>query len=86
MEDKIKQMQDAINHCRELDNRIMKQDPMRPGQMVRKEEQEMCRECIKKVLEWYSFGVIVGVGFYIGLTFAVQVLKAVTDVMRQWCL
>ena len=54
--------------------------------MVRKEEQEMCRECIKKVLEWYSFGVIVGVGFYIGLTFAVQVLKVVTDVMRQWCL
>ena len=54
--------------------------------MVREEEQEMCRECIKKVLEWYSFGVIVGVGFYIGLTFAVQVLKVVTDVMRQWCL
>ena len=54
--------------------------------MVRKEEQEMCRECIKQVLEWYSFGVIVVVGFYIGLTFAVQVLKVVTDVMRQWCL
>lgn len=34
MEDRIKQMQDAINHCRELNNRIMKPDPMRRGQMV----------------------------------------------------
>ena len=46
----------------------------------------MCKECIKKVLEWYRFGIIVGAGFYIGLNLAVQLLKVVTDVMRQWCL
>ena len=46
----------------------------------------MCKGCIKKVLEWYSFGIIVGAGFYIGLNLAVQLLKVVTDVMRQWCL
>ena len=46
----------------------------------------MCKECIKKVLEWYSFSIIVGAGFYIGLNLAVQLLKVVTDVMRQWCL
>ena len=54
--------------------------------LIRKENQEMCKECIKKVLEWYSFGIIVGAGFHIGLNLAVQLLKVVTDVMRQWCL
>mgnify|MGYP006971344445 FL=1 len=54
--------------------------------LIRKENQEMCKECIKKVLEWYSFGIIVGAGFYIGLNLSVQLLKVVTDVMRQWCL
>ena len=72
--------------CPVCDSDVVEDDDYFCQTLIRKENQEMCKECIKKVLEWYSFGIIVGAGFYIGLNLAVQLLKVVTDVMRQWCL